>query len=278
DLAWTLDGIAGRYEKAKKYDEARSIYQKIVTDYPESNYAFTAQKKLTILEITAGDDAAAQQALDTLIADFNDNPGLPEALFSIAERYLYNNNCPRAIELWEFMLIAYPECHLKSEILYLLATCFEQLKDYLRATEYYTQVVNHYPNSEHAYRVPYRLGIMYRRLKDYDQSVYFFGQQRKLYSNESLSQHALFFQGIVYLFNMNEYVEAAAVFEEYVELYPETENAPLALSNLATCHEKMDDEAMAIALLQAVLSIYPETIFAKDITNKLKELQEGVKQ
>ena len=49
-----LDGIAGRYEKAKKYEEAKSIYQDIVTDYPGTDYALTAQKKIAILDIKAG--------------------------------------------------------------------------------------------------------------------------------------------------------------------------------------------------------------------------------
>jgi TolA-binding protein len=172
------------------------------------------------------------------------------------------------------MLTTYPESHLKSIIPYFLASCYEELKEYQGAIEYYTQVVEQYPYSRYAYRAPYRLGILYRRLKEYGQAVSWFEQQRKKYSNESLMRHALFFQGIVYLFNMNKYPEAADIFLEYVELYPETENAPLALSNLATCHEKMGDEAMAIALLQAALDTYPDTFFAKDITNKLRELQE----
>jgi len=87
DLAWTLDGIAGRYEKIQKYDEARSIYRKIATDYNETDYAFTAQKKLAVLEIKAGDDVAAQAALELLITDFNDHPDLPEAVFVVGEQY-----------------------------------------------------------------------------------------------------------------------------------------------------------------------------------------------
>ncbi len=213
-------------------------------------------------------------ALDKIIADFNDHPGADSAIFQIGELYFYKENYSEAIELWEFILTAYPESQRESEIPYLLATCYNRLDNYKKAIQYYTKVVEQYPDSRYGWRAPYRLGIMYRRLKDYDQSVYWFEQQRNLYSNDSLSQHALFFQGIVYLFNMNKYSEAADIFVEYVELYPETENAPLAFSNLATCHEKMGDKSMAIALLQVALSVYPDTIFAKDIIDKLRELQE----
>jgi len=178
DLAWTLDGIAGRYEKAKKYDEARSIYQQIATDYRESDYAFTAQKKLAILEIKAGDDAAAQAALDTLIADFNDNPALLEAVFIIGEQY-YNKafrckkeglaveskaNFQKTIAIWERITKELPPSYITQEAYYLSAACYSSLDQYEQAIEYYQKVVSVWPDYDRAWNAQFMIARCFDKI------------------------------------------------------------------------------------------------------------------
>jgi tetratricopeptide (TPR) repeat protein len=159
DLAWTLDGIAGKYEKAKRYDEARSIYQKIVTDYNKTDYALTAQKKLTILEITVGDDAAAQVALDTLITDFNDHPGLPRAIINIEEHFCNkilaaeswaSDNYLNPLKVWEKIIKRFPDFFYDDpDLYYFIACCYYQLGQYEKAIEYYSIVIDKWPNDKH---------------------------------------------------------------------------------------------------------------------------------
>jgi tetratricopeptide (TPR) repeat protein len=171
DLAWTLDGIAGRYEQAKRYDEARSIYQKIVTDHNETDYALTAQKKLAILEINAGDDAAAQAALDILIADFNDNPALPEAVFAVGEQY-YNwafhcenqsrdakakENFQKTIEVWERIITELPPSGTTAEAYYFSAVCYRHLNQHEQAIEHYQKVVGDWPDYERAWNAQFMI-------------------------------------------------------------------------------------------------------------------------
>ena len=83
DLARTLDGIAGRYGKAGKYDEAKAIYRKIAIDYPGTDHALQAQKKLVFINIKEGDDIAARETFDKLIADFRYHRDLPDIIFEI---------------------------------------------------------------------------------------------------------------------------------------------------------------------------------------------------
>ena len=265
--------VGDQYAKARNFDKAGALYQHVIANWPGTEYEMWARTGNVRIDILAGNQTAVEPAVDALIADFNDHPGLPQAVFGIGEEYFYTHQYQNAIDVWKLVLNNYPG-RGPDMIPYLLATCYKQLKDYTRAIEYYTQLVEKYPDSRYGYRAPYNLGIMYRRLEDYESSVYWFGQQRKLYRVESTSQHAFFFEGIVYLFNMNEYQKAANIFQEYVELYPETENAPLALYDLALCDEKMGYKTQAIATLQAALRLYPNTTFAEDIANKLVELRE----
>ncbi len=178
DLAWTLDGIAGRYEKAKRYNEARSIYQKIVTDYNETDYAFTAQKKLTILEITVGDDAAVQAALDTLITDFNDHPDLPVAVFAVGERY-YNwafqcenqrlankakDKFQKAIEVWERIITELSPSGTTAEAYYFSALCYRHLDQFEQAIEYYQKVVSNWPDYERSWNAQFMIARCFDKL------------------------------------------------------------------------------------------------------------------
>ncbi|MHC4109747.1 MAG: tetratricopeptide repeat protein [Planctomycetota bacterium] len=184
DLAWTLDGIAGRYEKVQKYDDARSIYQKIVTDHNETDYAFTAQKKLAILEITVGDDVAAQVALDTLIADFNDHPALPETVFEIGEQYYYKafddhkkcikvkfeENLYKAKDIWERIVAQWPESKsigLK-HAQYFTAVCYRRFGEYEKALSHYQKVVDNWPDYQYAWSAQYLIGSCYEKLRYYN--------------------------------------------------------------------------------------------------------------
>jgi tetratricopeptide (TPR) repeat protein len=272
DLAWTLDGIAGRYEKVEKYAEARGIYQKIIADFNETDYALTAQKKLAILEITAGDDIAALEALDTLIADFNDHPELPQTLLLISEQYFYRHNYKRATELWELMLSKYPESSVIGEILYPLATCSERLKESQNAIKYFTTLIEQYPNGPYAYRAPYKMALIYRRRKQYGQAIYWFQQQRQLSSREPYGDRSLYCEGLIYLNKLKDYQKAADIFQEYIENYPNGERL-LAPYRLAECYEMMGKKAQAIELLQQGLREYSDTVYAETYMKKLTQLQ-----
>lgn len=272
NLAWTLDGIAGRYEKFQKYDEARGIYQKIVADYNETEYAFTARKKLAILEIMVGDDIAAQIAIDTLITDYNDHPELPQTLLSISEQYFYRNNYQRSAELWELMLSKYPESSVIEEILYFLAVCYEKLENEPNAITHYTKLFEQYPNGRYAYRAPYSLALIYRRQKHYDKAIYWFQQQRRLYLIEPYRERSLYCEGLVYLYKLKDYEKAAEIFQEYINTYP-TGERHLALYRLAVCYEQLGKTAQAIELLQLGLMEYSDTIFAETYMEKLMQLQ-----
>jgi tetratricopeptide (TPR) repeat protein len=242
DLAWTLDGIAGRYEKAKRYDEARSIYQKIVTDHRESDYAFTAQKKLTILEITVGDDVAAQVALDILIADFNENPGLPEAILYVGHGYYtkarlkekdgLNDEAKqyyrKAIAVWERIITELPPSTGTSpEAYYVSAVVYSQeLGDYSKGIDYYQQVVDNWPDYTFAWHAQYFAGMYYEKLRN---------------------------SGGIADSEANPKIEQA--YKSVVEKYPDSRSAPSAALKLARMNFESGRRAEAVMYYELFLAI-----------------------
>ena len=91
DMSEALFDIAGRYEKAKDYEQAKNIYQQVIQRCPDSSHASRAKiivPKIDIFSlIESADYSAAGAAVDKLAAEFSEHSYLAEALREIARRY-----------------------------------------------------------------------------------------------------------------------------------------------------------------------------------------------
>ena len=83
-----LYAAARKYEKSMQYEQARNLYQKVIADEPDTEWALKAQKRLAYILIEQ--NAEAQPEIDKLIENFAGHPGLPKALWNIAQRYEYS--------------------------------------------------------------------------------------------------------------------------------------------------------------------------------------------
>lgn len=105
DLPEALYWIVYRYEWQNEYNEAKSICQQIVENYPNSPYVNKA--KMGVLRadamyfIVTQNHNLAEEAIDKLTTDFAGNPDLPEALFLIAERYEWINRFMEARAIYQ---------------------------------------------------------------------------------------------------------------------------------------------------------------------------------
>jgi len=83
--------IAGRYGWDRKYDQAKSIYQQIIQNWPDNSFAGNAEFELARTNIFSlidfHDEPNALVAIDKFISDFNDRPDLPAVLYEFAARY-----------------------------------------------------------------------------------------------------------------------------------------------------------------------------------------------
>ena len=108
-LSGKLCRIASEYGRSGKNEEAASIYQGVIADYPGTEDAFNARRALVILYISMGNYTAAQQALDKLTAEFP--PGesdLPRALYFIAKAYEDTNRYEEALSTYRTIIKDYP--------------------------------------------------------------------------------------------------------------------------------------------------------------------------
>jgi len=163
-LPAALCEIARRYESSGKHEEAKGVYQQIIQRYPDSPQADRAQldvSRVNILGfIRSGRDADAEAAVDKLIADFNDQPGLPGVISKIEEGYYIRilaaetwvrGNYLHPVKIWEKVMSKFPDFfHGDPDLYYFIACCYYQLGEYDKAIEYYSVVIDNWPDHRNA--------------------------------------------------------------------------------------------------------------------------------
>ncbi len=173
-------------EAAAQYEQARNIYQQVAWQYPDDPHAAKALIGVSKVEalslIEPGDDNAAQKVLDNLIADFSDNPDLPEVVFEIGEKY-YNKawayekegsdaearrDFAKAMALWNRIITELPvSSPYTQHAWYFTGVCYRRhLADYAKTLEYYQKVVDEWPNYEYAWSAQCLIGECYEKLRD----------------------------------------------------------------------------------------------------------------
>jgi TolA-binding protein len=184
DLAQAFKWLGEDYRRMKQYDRARQCYQLVIDRYPGNKFAIFSYAGIAGIDIDLGDDAAVQTALDTLIADFNEHPDLPEAVFVIGEQYYYkafddNKKCIKvksqeylykAKDIWERIIAQWPESKsigLK-HAQYFTAVCYRRFGEYEKAITHYQNVVDNWPDYQYAWSAQYLIGSCYEKLKYYN--------------------------------------------------------------------------------------------------------------
>ncbi|MDH4240365.1 MAG: tetratricopeptide repeat protein, partial [Phycisphaerae bacterium] len=262
-----LIDMAGKYEKSRKYEEARSIYQQIVRQYPDSSEAGRARldiPKMNLLSLfDSKEEAAAQAALDSLIADFNDHPDLPEALYEVAKkRYQDSGKYERANSIYERITTQWPgsEYDLKSQrnlvISYIsmgetgqaqkaldklalefnedpglagallsIAEIYRKSKKYEEAKSIYETVVTDYPGTERALKAQKKLAIVYVDLDDDPNAQQAIDKLAQEFPGDPNLADALYEIAKRYEWVRGKYEQAGPIYQQIIQDFPDSSYA-----------------------------------------------------
>jgi tetratricopeptide (TPR) repeat protein len=168
--------LADECTMLNRFDKAFELYQYVIDHKPEDKSAKQSEMEIAqanvLSLIESGDDAAANQALDSLIADFNDNPALPIAILEIGEKYYYKafwcekkrraaeakENFINAIAIWERIITDLSPSTATPEAYLLSAVCYRRLGEHEQALEYYKKIVSDWPDYEYAWTAQAQIG------------------------------------------------------------------------------------------------------------------------
>ena len=196
---------ADGYKRAKQYEQAEAIYQQIVTDFPDSNDAFHAQKNLTILYVEWDRQPQAGATLQKLLADFPEHEAIAIAVTHVADTYHKLGKHVKAGEIYNYVVNSWPETEhgmwsqvglvvsntclgndnaaqtafeklcfeysghkLVSKAVCFVADNYRKLQRNEKAREHYQYVLANWPDAEGALWSQMGLAILNVRLGDYD--------------------------------------------------------------------------------------------------------------
>jgi tetratricopeptide (TPR) repeat protein len=107
-LASTLVGTAGQYAWDRKYDSARRLYGAVIDNHPDNPFTTKARLGLARVEVLGligeKDFSVAQEKLDSMIADFNDEPDLPVAIFHIGKEFTWQHRYSEAKDTFAYLI------------------------------------------------------------------------------------------------------------------------------------------------------------------------------
>lgn len=187
DLFQTISeiGMESQDPKAGKYDLAKAIFNKVLTDYPGTKLAFKAQKNLAVINLEEGDYTAAQEAFDTLITDFNDHPDLPQVVFTVGRQYylealqdekqeLNEQNkvlFQKAIDIWDRIITQFPNADEAPQAYFMSGVCYRDLGEDVKSTECFQKIVNEYPDYMYAWEAKFMIEHNVRDVQRWPQSI-----------------------------------------------------------------------------------------------------------
>jgi TolA-binding protein len=113
ELPEMLYWITERFQRLDRFEDAKQLYQQIIQNFPDSPWAdksklFIARINATSLIISQNYNEA-KTAIDKMIADFKDNPDLPEALYWITERYEWADKLDEARGVYQQIIQKFPD-------------------------------------------------------------------------------------------------------------------------------------------------------------------------
>ncbi|MHC4545586.1 MAG: LamG-like jellyroll fold domain-containing protein [Planctomycetota bacterium] len=263
-LPGTLYWFAKEFEARERYERAKGIYQQVVQQHPDSSHAFKALlgvSKMDVLSsIESGNDTAAQAALATLIADFNDHPDLPDSTFEVGHKYYTKARLKvrdgleeqateyyqKAITHWERIIHVWPRCSYAPRAYYCSAVVYSQeLGEHLKGIDYYQQIVDNWPDYQYASHAQFLVGKNYEILRD---------------SNSVTESEA------------NPKIEQA--YKGVVEKYPDSKSAPSAALKLARMNLLRGQRVEAAMYYELFLAIAdPSDTRIKNVKARLEQMK-----
>ncbi|MHC4648017.1 MAG: tetratricopeptide repeat protein, partial [Planctomycetota bacterium] len=271
--------VVEEYRDAGLYEESRGLFAYLLENWDETaDTMLELQVGVALQSIKLREWDKADAAVAKLIADYNEHPKIGKGLFQIGEQYYYAHNYGQTIKLLELIDGNYPRRVFpsKSELPFILATCYEKLEIYDEAINNYRRSVEQYAKCRFSRMAPYAIGrICMSHKKEYGQALYWFERQRELYPDCMKARSALYFMGTTYLVHLQDYAKAAGAFEGYIAEYPAGTDIWSCYTSLAECCAKMGDFERALGVLREACEKGPSEELQRRYMERIKVLEEG---
>ncbi|MFA5251512.1 MAG: tetratricopeptide repeat protein [Phycisphaerae bacterium] len=110
-----IQEIAGAYQIANQYNKAIQLCDYVLQNWPKEDFAVWAGTSMAFAQFAKGNTAAADSAIDRIITNCADSPGLPQALLAMAEHYSWQKTFDKAERLYGIVIEKVPDSTLAAK-------------------------------------------------------------------------------------------------------------------------------------------------------------------
>jgi TolA-binding protein len=194
DLPEALYWITERFERAGRFEDAKELYQKIIDNYPDTQWADKSRfciSRTDVKSIAANKNyGQLQEAIYKLAGDFSSSPDLAESVYWIAVDLSEKQRYEEAIQVADIGIANFCTDFPTDRNYYLKGFCYSKLDNYEEALNWYNRVLNEFPSSTMANDARMQKGRMLYFKGEYQESVDAFKNVLYNNPNEALAKEA----------------------------------------------------------------------------------------
>jgi tetratricopeptide (TPR) repeat protein len=171
--AEAIRDMAYRYHVARKYEKAIELYQQVIDNWPQSQYALWSQMGVAMSNDMLGKDAAGQTEINRLLANYSGDERMAEVVRDIAYLYHSFGKHEKAIPLYQYVVDNWPGDYYAMWSLMGMAMSNVILGNDGAVQANINKLVADYSNSEHSDDVAKAIrdiAYQYRGLKKYEKA------------------------------------------------------------------------------------------------------------
>jgi TolA-binding protein len=238
---------ASLYFNNNWFDSARTVYKRILDDYPQSNYAFESIRMIaqSFYEEKRFDEAGVwYKKLSEATPEGADKTEaiarIAESIFRMAELLESQSRFKDAAEQYERVAIEYPDARIADIALFNAGIDYEKQAEWSRAILVFQRLLSKYPESKLLPKTSFRIAKNHEKLLQWDIAAETYLRLAARFPSDELTPAALYNAGFSFE-NGGKNREAAATFEKMVQLFPQSEDAADVLFRAGELYGKVKD-------------------------------------
>lgn len=250
---------ADGHRAEKEYSQAEAIYKAIVQDYPGSDEAFTAQRKLIILYMAWDKQAKAEAAYEQLVSEFGGREDLVRVLlWEIAGAFREAKEYESAKKVYECVLSRWPTHELALISQTGVIKCYLGLRDDANAAAALAELFKRFSGHEKMRSVVHDLAFEYRSMRKWAESRDLFRYFLEHWPDDegAMKAQRLIVKASI---RLGDDPNADVAIEKLIEQFEDKPGIVREMSEVANDWEESSRYEKAIPLYKYVVDTWPES-------------------
>lgn len=260
--------IGETYLKGADYRQAEHFFQKVITQYPDSDYLPQAYYSMGWLFFERQDFEKARDFFQKLTKNYPKHALSADAAFKIGEMEFNLRHYQKAIKIFQTYQNDYPQTKRLAETYFYLAESNYYLDDFLTATAWYAKTSEESSDPNLILMSKVSLGWCYTKLKRYDIAKNRFDEAAQFAQEKGIISDDIYLGIATLNTETGNYPEALVAFDKVLTLFSNSPRSVEAYLGKANVYYQTQQFKDAINTYQSLINNYEENSDYKEAVEK----------